>query len=50
MDSVIVSQKEIVQDLQGELKGPVKHHTMTQTVDSGMLELQYARQEVYKSQ
>ena len=28
----------------------MKHNSMTQTVDSGMLELQYARQEVYKSQ
>ena len=37
-------------DLKTELQGPIKHNAMTQTIDSGMLELQFARQEVYKSQ
>ena len=32
------------------MQGPLKLNVMTQTIDSGMLELQYARQEVYKSQ
>ena len=28
LDSVIVSQQEVVRDLQSELKGPIKHHTI----------------------
>ena len=37
-------------ELNAELEGPIKYNAMTQTIDSGMLELQYARQEVFKSQ
>ena len=40
----------MIEKLKAKLAGPVKEDFSTQTVESGMLELQYARQEVIKSQ
>ena len=39
-----------IQKLKEDLRGPQRAPAATQTIDSGMLELQYARQEGIKSQ
>jgi len=49
-DETMQKQAILIEELQRELKGPEKRTGATQTIDSGMLELQYARQEVIKSQ
>ena len=49
-DETMQRQAETIDRLKLELRKPATAVASTQTIDSGMLELQYARQEVIKSQ
>ena len=49
-DETMQRQAETIDKLKLDLRRPSAAVASTQTIDSGMLELQYARQEVIKSQ
>lgn len=49
-DETIHKQQRRLEELLEKLKGPAKATAGCQTIDSGMLELEYARQEVLRSQ